>query len=337
MSRRSEEAHPLAAAVGSGLRVVQAAIVLGLVAYALSGIRVIQPTQVGLVLRFGRLVGGTPAEQVRRPGLLLAFPRPIDRVVLVPIKEVREVVIEDLWSGETEPLLDEFGMGDSIDPVREGYCITGDRYIVQPRAVVKYQISDPIAYALRQIDPSLLVRDASMTELTRCIGGMTIDKVLAEGKKGLAVALSASIQKRLDLTQTGVSILRVELPEVVPTRHVIQDFKNVQSASIQSQTMVRNAQTYRAQEIPKAEREANQLIKSAQTYRKGLLAGVTGEVARFEGLLKQYKQDPQVVRGRLFREAMEEILAQVGAQYLVPKADPSQKQPTIRLLLPPKK
>ena len=62
----------------------------------LSGITVIKPDEVAVILRWGRLVGDTPALQEHGPGLLFAFPRPVDRVVRVQVKHVWEVPVTTL-------------------------------------------------------------------------------------------------------------------------------------------------------------------------------------------------------------------------------------------------
>ena len=61
------------------------------VLYAVSGITIVKPDEVAVILRWGRLVGATPALQEHGPGLLFAFPRPVDQVVRVPVKHVWEV------------------------------------------------------------------------------------------------------------------------------------------------------------------------------------------------------------------------------------------------------
>ena len=63
------------------------------VLYALSGITIVKPDEVAVVLRWGRLVGDTPALQQHGPGLLFAFPRPMDEVVRVQVKHVWEVPV----------------------------------------------------------------------------------------------------------------------------------------------------------------------------------------------------------------------------------------------------
>ncbi len=59
--------------------------------YVASGITIVKPDEVAVILRWGRLVGATPAFQEHGPGLLFALPRPVDRVVRVPVKHVWEV------------------------------------------------------------------------------------------------------------------------------------------------------------------------------------------------------------------------------------------------------
>ena len=66
------------------------------VLYALSGISVIKSDEVAVVLRWGRLVGATPALQEHGPGLLFALPRPVDQVVRVQVKHVWEVPVSTL-------------------------------------------------------------------------------------------------------------------------------------------------------------------------------------------------------------------------------------------------
>src|ERR1700757_824592 len=75
--------------------------------YAFSGITVVKSDEVAVILRWGRLVGDTPALQEHGPGLLFALPRPVDQVVRVPVKHVWEVRITTLApSGEPGETLD---------------------------------------------------------------------------------------------------------------------------------------------------------------------------------------------------------------------------------------
>ena len=65
-------------------------VLIVMVGIAASGIRVVDSGNVALILRFGKLVGDTPEEQIHEPGLLFAFPYIIDEVVMVPTGSIME-------------------------------------------------------------------------------------------------------------------------------------------------------------------------------------------------------------------------------------------------------
>ena len=117
------------------------------VLYLLSGITIVKPDEVAVILRWGRLVGSTPALQEHGPGLLFALPQPVDEVVRVQVKRVSEV--------QVMTLMDTAGEGDdddeetnadlsSLNPL-QGYAITGDHNIVH----VNMMASIPRARARR--------------------------------------------------------------------------------------------------------------------------------------------------------------------------------------------
>jgi len=339
MESGNRNLRSLAEAFNVGVKLLRIALIVGLAIYAFSGVKSIQPNESAIILRLGRIVGKTEAGRVRGAGLLLAFPYPIDEVVRVRVREVHELGISDLWHPtelEKDGRVSQKKMPPSIDPTEEGYCITGDQYIVQPEVTVKYQVSDLLSFALLQENPELLIRNVVVAELTQEIGSMTVDDVLTGGKKRLVNSVLKASQDILDTLDAGISLLYIEFKEVVPPRQVLQAFQNVVSAGIQRKTEVEKAKSYRAEEIPRGESEANTMVRQAEAYRLSLLAKARSDVTDFESLLIQYKKDPKVVRKRLYQEAMEEIFSNVGRQYLVPKVTSGQTSPTFRLLLPSK-
>ena len=75
-------------------------VVIVMVGIFCSGIRVVESGNVALILRFGKLVGDTPEEQIHEPGLLLAFPYIIDEVVIVPTGSVIEQSVTTYFTPE---------------------------------------------------------------------------------------------------------------------------------------------------------------------------------------------------------------------------------------------
>lgn len=300
----------------AGLRMFRWVMLLLFVLFCFSGIQEIKPDQIGLLLRFGRLQGRAAAAQVHEPGLLLALPYPIDRVIQVPAKQEGEVLITEVWKG-----IEDTAALDRIDPVLEGYCLTGDQNIVQVQVVVKYRISDPVAFRLRTADPPAVLHDVVLASLTQAISGWKVDDVLhfqrqssssMEPAEGLTAAVRSRAQQRLDRLQCGMTISALEFKQLHPPRHVIADFRDVQSAQIEVETKKREAEGFAAREIPKAEAERNGLIQAAAAYENTLKARAGEECSVFEQLYGEYRKNPELVRNRIYLETLEQVLASVG-------------------------
>ncbi len=309
----------------AGLRMFRWVMLLLLVLFCFSGIQEVDPDQVGLLLRFGRLQGQSPATQVHEPGLLPAFPYPIDEVIQVPAKQEGEVVINEVWKG-----LEGAATLDRIDPVLEGYCLTGDQNIVQAQVVVKYRITDPVAYRLRTADPPAILHDIVLAALTQAISGWTVDDVLrlqrapagSEGAtEGLAATVRSRAQERLDRLDCGMAISAMEFKQLQPPRHVIGMFRDVQSAQIDVETKKREAEGFAAREVPQAEAERNRLIQAAAAHQNTLNARAMEEYSVFEQLYSEYRKNPELVRNRIYLETLEQVLTRVGKVDLVSPAD----------------
>lgn len=294
-----------------GLKMFRWVVILMLILFLGSGITQVKSDGVGLQLRFGRLLG-PPHE----PGLLLALPFPIDEVKQVPTRQEGEVVIDELWRDVSG------GAGqDEIDPTVEGYCVTGDQNIVQARIVAKYRIMDPVRFELWFLNPQELLQDVVLAATNHTIAGWNVDDVLRlqrslpnapSAVESLAKAVRSRAQEQLDELNTGLRLLTIEFKEIHPPRHVVAAFRDVQSAKIEIETAQREAEGFRASEIPKAESKKNGMIQQATAYRSSAVAEAEAENAVFRDLHVEYQKNPQLVRQRIFMETFEEVIESVS-------------------------
>jgi hypothetical protein len=101
------------------LRTVSRYFVIIIIAVVLiiccSGIRFIKSGEQAIILRFGKIVGDTPDEQIHDAGVLFAFPYIIDEVITVPTGSIHEFTVNTHY---TE--------GEMTTYDRNGYVITGD-------------------------------------------------------------------------------------------------------------------------------------------------------------------------------------------------------------------
>jgi len=298
--------------------------------YLFSGTMIVQPGEVALVLRFGRLSGTTREEQIRQPGLLFTLPFPIDRVIRVPIKEEGEVLVQDLWKSLTDggPAL------DAIDPLKEGYCLTGDQNILQAKVVAKYRIEDPIAFALMMERPRDLVHDSVMSATTETIAGWRVNDALRmrddATQKNLATLVQQMAQIRLDQAECGLTLSALEFKEIHPPRHLRVEFERAQSARVEKDTRKREAEGFAASKIPQAEAERNRLVKEAMANASFLHAKATAEVSIFQTLYEDYQRNPQLTQERIYREAIGQVMSQIGKRFLLP---PREHPGSVRIIL----
>jgi membrane protease subunit HflK len=120
------------------------------------------------------------------------------------------------------------------------------------------------------------------------------------------------LQLRFGRLQAGVRILAVEFKEIHPPRHVVAAFRDVQSAKIEIETLQREAEGFRASEIPRAESEMNQMIQKAVAYHNTATAQANAELAVFQQLYGEYEKNPDLVRQRIRMETFEEVIENVG-------------------------
>jgi membrane protease subunit HflK len=295
-----------------GLRMFRWVVALMLVLFLASGITQVRSEGTGLHLRFGRLLG-PPHE----PGLVFALPYPVDRIIQVPTRQEGEVEIKEVWKKASAT-----AGQDKIDPTFEGYCLTGDQNIVQARLVAKYRIADPIRFQLWFPDAEALLHDIVLTATTHTIADWRVDDALRlqrerEGAPGgVTESLSESVrrraQERLNALDAGMRLLAVEFKEIHPPRHVVAAFRDVQSAKIETETLQREAEGFRASEVPRAESAMNRMVQEAVAYRNSAGAEASAELAVFKDLYSEYEKNPHLVQQRILMETFEEVIENSG-------------------------
>jgi membrane protease subunit HflK len=283
-------------------------VVAAAVLILLSGVYRVDSHEAAVVLRFGRLVGNTPEEQIRRPGLHFALPFFIDEVIRVPVQTVHELTIST-----------HYKMGRIFPNVAmSGYLITGDNNIVLVRANVRYQISNPAQYALFNSYPLGMIDGIVSGELTQAVAGMDIDFVLTRGRAELANMIMWNSQRIIDQLGIGVSITGVELTEVIPPNETAIYFERVASAAITKETGIQQAREQAASKIFGAQATASALTQSAISGQALRLSRAHGEMAEFNGLYEQFVQNPEIIMAGTFRERSAAILSRAGNTIIVP-------------------
>jgi membrane protease subunit HflK len=279
-------------------------VVVMMILYALSGITIIKPGEVGLTLRWGARVEG-----IHEPGVMFAFPRPIDEVVHVDVKHVSELRIETLITNRRT---------NTLDPTKGGYAITGDHNIVHVHIIARYQIRDAAEWTFYGPVSDGIVRVEVTAAIVRSIGEIGVDHVLADGRTALLKAATQRAQAGLDDAHAGLVLLSLEITELVPPAPLRADFEAVQSAIIGATTAQKQAEEFAQRTVPQAHADADAAIKTAEGDASTARARATGDVDAFRALDREYRASPTVVRERLYRDSVDKALAAGVVRWIPP-------------------
>ena len=263
-----------------------------------SGIRIVETGNVALVLRCGKLVGDTPQEQVHGPGLLLAFPYIIDEVITIPTDRVMEQSVNTYYTADD---------GKTNDGA---YVITGDHNIATLSASVKYKVSDPVQYALNIKDIDAVINGTVSSAMLSQAASTDVDDLLTGGKEAYAAAVLKNAKERL--VPMGVELIGIELTQVRMPQEVREVYDQVNSASVEAETIVERAHSYVTTLIPNAQGIAAESVATANTNYATKTAAAKAALSEFWGVLEEYEANPEVVGLRLYNTKVAEIIAAIG-------------------------
>jgi membrane protease subunit HflK len=128
------------------------------------------------------------------------------------------------------------------------------------------------------------------------------------------------LQEILDIYQSGIQVVAVQLQDVSPPEQVIGAFKDVASAKEDKNRMINQAEGYRSDIIPKARGEAEANIRDAEGFKEARIKRAEGDVAKFKAMLIEYRKAKSITKKRLYLETMEEILPGIE-KVIIPDGD----------------
>lgn len=259
---------------GGRWRWIGIAVVLLLV---LDSFVLVTEQQRGVVLRFGKV------SRTLQPGPNLKLPWPLERVLKVDATTIKTF-------SANVPVL------------------TRDENIVSVELNVQYRVSDPVLFLFGTRDAGEMLQQAALSTVREQVGRSTLDTVLG-ARNALAVSARTQLQKSLDAYRTGLVVTELNLPNARPPEEVKPAFDDVNSAQQDKDRLTSEAQAYAAKIVPEARGQAARVRTVAEGYKTASIARATGDAQRFDLLVAQYKNAPEVTRKRLWLETVQDVLA----------------------------
>jgi membrane protease subunit HflK len=264
-------------------------VVLVLVVWLASGFYIVDASQRGVVLTFGKY------SQTTEPGLRWRVPYPIQSQEIVNISQVRTI---------------EVGYRNNVKSkvLREALMLTNDENIVDIQFAVQYTIKDPEDYLFSVRRPDETVMQVAETAFREIVGKSSMDFVLYEGRQEIAARAEDLMQAILDRYHTGVLVSKVTMQNAQPPEQVQAAFDDAVKANQDQERLKNEGQAYYNDVVPKARGTAARLTEEASGYRQRVIAYAEGEASRFRQILAEYTKAPAVTRERMYIETVQQIM-----------------------------
>lgn len=295
-------------------------VIIALVIWAGSGFYVVDQSERGVVLRFGKY------HDTVSPGLHWS-PTFVDQVTRVNVTEVRSFR-------------------------QDASMLTSDTNIVTVRLSAQYQVANPRDYVLNVRDPEQSLRNALDSTLRHVVGASGMQNVLTStteveevkqideggkvpdmpetvedpselpvvtmtppvpdsllsGREELGPEVAKRLQESLDAYGLGLRLQTINLESTQAPEQVQDAVDDVIRSREDRQRLINEARAYENALQPRTEGEAQRFIEEATGYRNTVVSDAEGQTNRFLAVLDEYQQAPDVTRQRLYLDTVSEVL-----------------------------
>jgi HflK protein len=287
--------------------------------YLGSGLFTVQPGEVAIRTRFGRIV-----DRHLGPGLHARLPWPIEDHVLVATDHIRRIEVgfrsaarpapgtqPQAWAGTgfaARTASADLFWFQKAKVSDESFLLTGDENLIDVAFTAQYQVKDPVAFLYGVADADAIVRSVTIAALRAVLATMTVDAVYTSKRDEVEQRVVRDVQRLLDTYGSGVRMVGVNLLSVHAPEEVHSAFRDVASAQEDKVLIVNRAITFAQESVNLAEGDAAAMIEAARAFKNERVLQAEGDALAFTLREKEYRRAPNLTRFRLHLEALEEIL-----------------------------
>ena len=275
--------------------------------------------EVGVVQRFGKYI------RTSQSGLNFKLPIGLEKVTKVKVKRVYKE--EFGFTGERGNTRKRFA--SSRDDLNVSLMLTGDLNVALVPWIVQYRIKDPRDYLFKIRNPRKLLIDMSEAAMRLVVGDRSINEVISK-REEIAIEARGALQKELDMAETGIHIVTIEMKKTNVPGPVQPSFNEVNQAVQEKEKMVYQAKEDYNKAIPAARGEAERTIKAAEGYALARVNRAQGDASRFESIYKEYVMAKDITKRRLYLETMKDLFPRLAQKYIL-DADQKNLLPLLNL------
>jgi regulator of protease activity HflC (stomatin/prohibitin superfamily) len=297
-----------------------------------SNIRQVPPDSQVIVMQFGAV------SRVQGPGLLLAWPRPIEQVVTVPASARQtQVTIGQYLDGQSSNRFTAALLGYPLsDAARDntGFLLTGDSSVVHLEAQIFYQITDPVAYMISVDHVGPALQRLFIASTVNVLAGRDMDTVLvarpeiasqnaeAMSRERLRADLVNTVNRRLQALSEagaglGIAVSRVDLIPTIPGG-AKEAFDNVLAITQVADEQVAEARTAAQETQLRAESQHDNIVTTATANAEETVSDATVATASIAALGKEnHDLSHGMLMSRLYYDRIGPIIQRAGRVEIV--------------------
>ncbi len=241
------------------MEIVISVLILLVLVFAATSIRVIRQSQVGIVERLGKFHG------LAETGVN----------IILPVLDKMRAVID----------LREQVVDYPPQPV-----ITKDNVTMQIDTVVYYQVTDPIKFTYEIAAPRTAIEYLTATTLRNIVGDMDLDETLTS-RDTVNSKLRLILDEATD--KWGIKVTRVELKNISPPRDIQDAMEKQMRAERERREVILRAEGEKRSAILKSEGERESQIQTAEGERQAAILKAQGEA---EAIITVQKAKAEAVK-----------------------------------------
>jgi membrane protease subunit HflK len=195
----------------------------------------------------------------------------------------------------------------------ESLMITNDFNLVSVDFFVEWFVYNPRKSLFNVDEPERLLSNIVQSSARDIVSEFDVETVLTDGRTDIQNRIHDLTNQILENYDIGIAVRRVIIRDAEPpTQPVRAAFQAVEEARQRSETMYNEARRHENEVIPLARAEADGILRSAEATRESRINEAQGEIARFNEMYSEYRNNRAITKTRMYYETVEEILPDIN-------------------------
>ena len=215
----------------------------------------------------------------------------------------------------------ELRNGVYVSKPEEALMLTGElsqvNGLVNADWVIQYRISNSYNYLFKVDNPEATLRSVTQAAYRRVVAHYPLDAILTDRKDDMQREIMRELQDICNKYEMGVEITAVQLQDATPPEEVREAFLDVTRSLEDRIARSNEAERYRNEELPRAEGRAVAEINESEAYKQQRINNALGEVARYKAIEEEYRNQPDIMRTRLYLEMIREVMPKIEKIYFL--------------------